>query len=68
MGEKGQVAVKLGINPAGKTINAEIVENETTIKNPQLLKDLMELVYMIQFMPESSAPEEQIGKLIYTFK
>ena len=68
IGVKGQITIKIGVNSVGKTINAEIVENETTINNPQLRRHLMDLAYKIQFMPESNAPEEQNGTLIYTFK
>lgn len=68
IGVKGQITIKIGVNSVGKTINAEIVENETTINNPQLRRHLMDLAYKIQFMPKSSAPEEQIGTLVYTFK
>ena len=66
-GEKGTVSIKIWVNDLGKIVNAEVMETNTTISNPELIKLVMETAYNMKFTG-SVTLGEQIGLLTYTFK
>jgi hypothetical protein len=65
MSKSGIVSVKTCINRAGRVSYAEVLEDESTITDRNIIKKTMNAAYGYKFQPDLSAPQEQCGKLVF---
>jgi outer membrane biosynthesis protein TonB len=61
----GKCVVKICVNQAGIVTFAEINNDETTIRDRAVLKKFLISARRFKVQPDSSAPKEQCGKLIF---
>ena len=61
--ETGKVAIKICINKEGLVTYAEILTNETTMKNKENLRMFLKTARNYKYEPDLNAPKEQCGKL-----
>lgn len=61
----GKVSIKSCINQAGLVTYTEIIQFETTIKDKKVLKDCLKAAKGYKYDPDTKAPKEQCGKIIF---
>jgi hypothetical protein len=65
LNKNGKVSVKICIDVRGNVGFAEVIEDETTITDRATLKKVLSAAYGYKFQPDTSAPTEECGKLIF---
>lgn len=66
--EQGRVAVQVSVDRSGKTISVTAGVQGTTNTTKCLLDQARTAAMNTIWQPDSNAPENQIGKIIYTFE
>ncbi len=58
----GTMAIKICIDRKGNVVYAQIIEEETTVRDRSTLKKVLKLIKKYKFERDGSAPAEQCGK------
>ena len=64
----GKILVKMCVNPIGDVVYTELIRDETTITNRDILKEALRVAKNYKYEKDIAAPREQCGKFVFKFE